>query len=61
MEIRGSLLMTISLFIGLIQPYLFHRENNNLCQRKQLEAHTYRNLGCFVESNNFRPEALESF
>ena len=52
--------MTISLFIGLIQPYLFHKENNNLCQRKQLEAHTYRNLGCFVESKNFRPEALES-
>lgn len=60
MEFRGNLFTTISLCIGLIQPYLFHRENNDLCQRKQLEAHTFQNLECFVESKNFRPEALAS-
>ena len=52
--------MTISLFIGLIQPYLFHQKNNNLCQRKQLDGHTYQNLECFIDSKSFRPEATVS-
>ena len=60
MELRGNLFVTISFFVSLIQPYLFNRHNNELCQRKQLEAHTNQNLECFMDPKNFRLETLVS-